>query len=97
MILRFTSDSPEYLYWEWKGGPQGGNFAIGSKMGRASHKAGEDEIFQVLITLDFAKRMANGAFKVGSVLGDGSGRFTYNVNPHFTKGDITGTMVRYER
>jgi hypothetical protein len=95
--ITFTSAHPQYLYWEWKGGPHGGNFSIGVKMGRASHKAGEDEIFQVLITLDLAKRMANGAFRVGSVLGNGSGRLTYDVNPHFKKGDITWTVVRYER
>ncbi len=95
--IKFTSDNPQYLYWEWNGGPHGGDFSIGSKMGRASHKAGEDEIFQVLITLDFAKRMADGAFKVASVLGNGSGKLKYNVNPHFKAGDITWTVVRYER
>ncbi len=93
--ILFTSDNPEYLYWEWRGGPQGGDLQIGSKMGRASHKAGEDEIFQVLITLYLAKRLAGGYFKVGSVLGEGAGKLTYDVNPHFKKGDITWTVVRY--
>jgi hypothetical protein len=95
--ILFTSDNPQYLYWEWNGGPQGGDFSIGSKMGRASHKAGEDEIFQVLITLDFAKRMADGAFKLASERGNGSGKLKYNVNPHFKAGEITWTVVRYER
>lgn len=94
--IQFTSDNPQYLYWEWNGGPHGGDMTIGSKMGRASHKAGEDEMFQVLITLHYAKRQANGYFAVGSVLPEGSGELTYNVNPHFQKGPITWTVVRYE-
>ena len=93
--ILFTSDSPEYLYYEWKGGPHGGDLSIGSKMARASHKAGEEEYFQVLITLDYVQRLAGGNFKVGSVLKEGSGRLTYNVNPHFEKGAITWTVVRY--
>lgn len=94
-VILFTSASAEHLYWEWKGGPQGGDLQIGVKMGRASHKEGEDEIFQVLINLFFAKRLAGGYFKVGSVLGEGAGKLTYDVNPHFKKGDITWTVVRY--
>jgi hypothetical protein len=95
--IKFTSDSPEHLYYEWNGGAHGGNLSIGGKMGRASHKAGEDEIFQVLIFLDYVRRLANGSFKVGSVLNEGTGRLTYNVNPHFKAGDITWTATRYER
>jgi hypothetical protein len=93
--IKFTSDNPQYLYWEWKGNARGGDISIGSKMGRASHKAGEDEYFQVLIKLFYARRLANGTFKVASTLDEGAGKLTYNVNPHFKAGDITWTVVRY--
>jgi hypothetical protein len=79
--VKFTSDNAEYLYWEWRGNASGGNFAIGSKMKRASHKAGEDEMFQVLISLLFCKRLA--------------GKLTYRVSPHFEKGDITYNIRAY--
>jgi hypothetical protein len=94
--IKFTSDNPQYLYFEWKGGPQGGDLQIGSKMGRASHKAGEDETFQVLITLLDVKRIPAGKFKLGSADGEGTGTLAYNVEPHFKKGDITWMVVRYE-
>ena len=93
--IKFTGDNPEYLYWEWRGNAKGGDFSIGSKMGRASHKAGEDEYFQILITLLFCKRTAGGTFKIASVLNEGAGKLTYNANPHFEKGDITYTIVAY--
>ncbi len=95
--IKFTSDNPQYLYWEWSGGPHGGDLSIGSKMGRASYKEGEDTYFQVLITLRFIKRQANGTWKVGSVLPDGAGELTYRVDPDFEKGAITWEVVRYER
>jgi hypothetical protein len=94
--IKFTSDHPEYLYWEFsQPNAHGGVLKIGSKMGRASHKEGEDTIFQVLITLYNVKRQAGGRFAVGGVLDEGAGKLTYNVDPHFEKGDITWTVVRY--
>lgn len=95
--IKFTSDNPKYLYWEWKGGDPGGILYIGSKMGRASHKAGEEEIFQILITLSGVKRFADGKFKVASSGDEGSGKLKYDVNPHFKAGAITWSVVRYER
>lgn len=52
-------------------------------MGRASHKAGQDSIFQVLMILSSVKRDANGCFHIPGSNGDGTGLLTYNVNPHF--------------
>ena len=93
-LITFTSDNPQYYYYVWIGGPQGGTLQIGSKMGRASHKAGEDEIFQVLITCVMIRRDANGYFRAGSS-GEGDGLLTYNVNPHFTKGAMRWSVVTY--
>ncbi|WP_439497245.1 hypothetical protein [Bosea sp. (in: a-proteobacteria)] len=44
--ISFTSDSKEHLYWEWKS-ESPATMLIGSKTPRASHKAGEEEYFQV--------------------------------------------------
>ena len=71
-------------------------------MGRASHKAGEDEFFQVLMKLDGAKRTAASRFQPASVLGEGTGTITYGVGApgggrYFSAGPITWTAVRYER
>ncbi len=95
--IKFTSDNPQYLYWEWQAMEPGGVLTIGSKMGRASHKAGEDEYYQILITLLGVKRNADGKFKVASAAEEGDGKLTYNVNPHFKAGAITWGVVRYER
>jgi len=95
--IKFTSDHPQYLSWEWRGGAHGGDLSIGSKMGRASHKAGEDEIFSVMILLKLVRREACGTFKVGSVLKTGAGNLTNGVNPHFNKGAIEWSVNRYER
>jgi hypothetical protein len=85
----FTTDNPEHYYFEWRG-PHGGPLRIGVKMNSpSSHKQGEKPYFQVLITLDHAKRTAGSHFEVTSVMDEkGTGSLTYNVNPHFTKGDI---------
>ena len=96
--IKFTHDSKEYLYWEWKSEAPA-TMLIGSKMGRASHKAGEEEYFQVLIKLSNMTRNAQGKFggaaaKAGD--GSGAGALTYDVNPYFKKGAITWTIVRYE-
>ena len=93
--IKFTSDNPQYLFWQWVGGPQGGLLQIGSRMGRASHKAGEDSIFQVLMTLSTVKRDANGYFHVPGSNGDGTGLLTYNVNPYFKSGAIEFSVIRY--
>ncbi|CAN7547434.1 hypothetical protein LJR090_004624 [Bosea sp. LjRoot90] len=95
--IKFTSDAKEYLYWEWKS-ESPATMLIGSKMGRASHKAGEDEYFQVLITLTNMTRNSEGRFggaasKAGA--GAGKGTLTYNVNPYFVKGAIDWTVVAY--
>src|SRR5438105_718869 len=47
--IKFTSDHPKYLYWEWKSTDPGGSLNIGTKMGRASHKTGEEgQVFDTL-------------------------------------------------
>jgi len=94
--IKFTSDNPQYYYWEWHG-PHAGAISIGTKMGRGSHKAGEETMFQVLINLLFARRMANGKFQVGGVLPNGGGLLTYNVKPHFFAGPILWSPTQYER
>lgn len=94
-MIKFTSDNPQYLFWQWAGGPAGGLMRIGSKMGRGSHKAGEEEMFQVLITLSSVKRDANGYFHLSASSGEGTGLLAYNVNPHFKSGVIEFSVVRY--
>jgi hypothetical protein len=94
--IKFTSDNPKHLYFEWKGGPQGGELQIGSKMDRASHKAGEEETFQVLMTLLDVKRIPAGKFKLDAAGGEGAGTLANNLDPHFKKGGITWMVVRYE-
>jgi hypothetical protein len=93
-LIKFTSDNEQYLYWLYNGGPNGGVLQIGSKMGRASHKAGEDEIFHVFIRCFMMRRDAQGHFH-GSGDHDGEGLLTYNVNPHFVKGAFGWSVVRY--
>lgn len=93
--IKFTSDNPQYFYWEWRG-PHSGTLSLGVKMGRASHRDDEKEIFQILITLYQVRRTAMGYFEIASVIKPGAGKLTYNVNPHFTAGDILWTPVRYE-
>lgn len=94
--IKFTSDSKEYLYWEWKS-ESPATMLIGSKMARASHKAGEEEYFQVLITLTDMRRNSEGRFGGAGNEGAGSGKgiLTYNVNPYFEKGAIGWTVVAY--
>ncbi|MEI6706534.1 MAG: hypothetical protein WCK96_05285 [Methylococcales bacterium] len=92
--IKFTSDNSKYLYWLWN--PMR-ILNIGSKMNRASHKAGEEEIFQTFITLFGVERLANGKFRVASSDGVGSGILRYNVNPHFKAGAITWSVERYLR
>ncbi len=99
----FTSVNPQYYYWEWRG-PHQADINIGVKMGRASHKEGEDEIFQVLITLYNARRLATGKFEAGTLLRKkfagyevplGGGRLMNNVGSDFTAGSINWTMTSY--
>ncbi|RXT44594.1 hypothetical protein B6S44_27570 [Bosea sp. Tri-44] len=94
--IRFTSDSKEHLYWEWKS-ESPATMLIGSKMPRASHKAGEEEYFQILITLTGIRRNAEGKFRGGGSQGAGSGKgvLTYNISPYFVKGAIEWTVVAY--
>lgn len=95
--IKFTSDAKEHLYWEWKSEAPA-TMLIGSKMARASHKAGEEEYFQVLITLTKVTRNSEGKFggapsKAGA--GEGTGILTYDVSPYFKKGAIIWTIVVY--
>ena len=90
--VKFTSVHPDHLYWEWRGDARGGVVSIGSKMGRASHKAGETEIFDVYITLNYAKLLAGARIAVNGPLDFGAGRLTNNAKPHFEKGEITWTV-----
>jgi hypothetical protein len=95
--IKFTSDAKEHLYWEWKSEAPA-TMLIGSKMARASHKAGEEEYFQVLITLTKVTRNSEGKFggapsKAGA--GEGIGTLTYDVGTYFKKGAITWTIVAY--
>ncbi|WP_332691313.1 hypothetical protein [Bosea sp. (in: a-proteobacteria)] len=94
--IKFTSDSKEHLYWEWKAEAPA-TMLIGSKMARASHKAGEEEFFQVLITLNQVQRNSEGRFSGSGKEGAGSGKglLTYNVSPYFEKGAIVWTVVAY--
>lgn len=93
--IKFTSDNPQYYYWEWVGAHVG-VLSIGSKMGRASHREDEKEIFQVLIALYGVIRAESGKFEViAGSNGEGIGNLTYNVNPHFEKGNIFWTPTRY--
>jgi hypothetical protein len=87
--VKFTDDHPDHLYWEWRGDARGGVVSIGSKMGRASHKAGETEIFDVYIILNYAKVLAGGRIAITGGFDFGAGRLNQNRNPHFTKGEIT--------
>jgi hypothetical protein len=89
--IKFTGDNPQYLYWQWDGGPHGGDLSISSKMGRASHKAGEDEVITVYIKLSQVKRLANGRFE-----GEGSGKLTYRIGSDFKAGDIAWSVNRYD-
>ncbi len=100
----FTSSSKEYWYWKWTG-PHVGTIEIGVKMGRASHREDEKEIFQVLITLYRARRTAGSRWEVTGVIRKGSGELsypvgagtlTYNVGNDFVKGDILWSVTRYE-
>lgn len=87
--IKFTSDNPEYLYWEFR--QLSRLLLIGSKMGRASHKAGEDEIFQVLITLFGVMRLGDDRFKPAS--GDeGEGLLAYRVGDDFSAGKIAWSV-----
>ncbi len=97
----FTSDNPQYWYWEWRG-PHSGSIQIGTKMGRASHKEGEDEIFQVLITLRNARRTAGSRFEPITTITDpktdqkiGSGFLTYNAGNDYVKGEILWRVLSY--
>lgn len=94
--IKFTSASKEYLYWEWKS-ESPATMLIGSKTPRASHKAGEEEDFQVLITLTGMRRNAAGKFGGSGSQGAGGGKgiLTYNVSPYFEKGAIEWTIVAY--
>lgn len=94
--IRFTSYSKEHLYWEWKS-QSPATMLIGSKTPRASHKAGEEEDFQVLIMLIGIRRNAEGKFGGSGSQGAGSGKgiLTYNVSPYFEKGAIEWTVVAY--
>ncbi|MGE7471349.1 hypothetical protein ACQKLX_18040 [Bosea sp. NPDC003192] len=94
--IRFTSDSKEYLYWEWKS-ESPATMLIGSKMPRASHKAGEEEYFQALITLTGMRRNSEGKFRGSGSQGAGSGKgiLTYDVGDYFKKGAIEWTVVAY--
>ncbi|WID99271.1 hypothetical protein QO058_14115 [Bosea vestrisii] len=94
--ISFTSDSKEYLYWEWKS-ESPATMLIGSKTPRASHKAGEEEYFQVLITLTGLRRNSEGKFggSGSQDAGSGKGILTYNVSPYFEKGAIEWTVVAY--
>ncbi len=96
--IKFTSASKEHLHWEWKSDAPA-TMLIGPKMARGSHKAGEEEDFQILITLTNMTRNSEGKFggaAAKSGAGSGTGTLTYNVNPYFTKGAIIWTIVRYE-
>src|SRR5947199_538679 len=55
MIL-FTSANKQWLYWEWTGGPHGGDLSIGVKMKSASHREDQEDYFQVLMVLSGAQR-----------------------------------------
>jgi len=92
-----TSWSNEHLAWSWDKSKYGGLFDIGIDSERGSHKEGEERDFQSLVTLQKAKRLANGKFQVASDDGKGEGWLVNNVNPHFTKGVVEWTVTRYER
>ncbi|HMO81400.1 MAG TPA: hypothetical protein PKD24_11475 [Pyrinomonadaceae bacterium] len=94
-LIAFTSSSREYLGFTWIGGAWGGILNIGVHGNRGSHKAGEELLVQNLIVLDNVQRTANGEFKVGGVLGYGVGSLQYNINPHFTAGNISWTLGPY--
>ena len=94
--VKLTDDHPDHLYWEWRGDARGGVASIGSKMGRASHKAGETEIFDVYITLQYAKLLAGGKIAVSGALDFGPGNLPNNRRPHFEKGEITWTAEEDE-
>ncbi len=100
----FTSSSKEYWYWKWKG-PHAGTLEIGVKMGRASYREDEKEVFQVLISLDRVRRTADSRWEVDGVIKRGSGELsykvgtgtlTYNVGSDFVKGGIIWSVTRYE-
>ncbi len=94
--IRFTSAHNDHLYWQWSSTAPS-VMTIGVKMARASHRSDEKEDYQILITLNNVSRSSNGQFggagKNGA--GSGSGLLTYDVNPHFKKGAIEWTVVRY--
>jgi hypothetical protein len=84
--IQLTSANPEYFFWEY--------FSLsnilyaGTKMGRGSHKAGEETLTDALVTLLGVMRGADGTFKAPS---GREGKGTLNTDwakPEFTKGDI---------
>lgn len=88
----FSTDNPEHYYYEWRG-PHAGTIRIGIKMNSpSSHKQGEEPYFQVLITLNRARRTSMSRYDATLAQNPrGNGSLTYNVNPHFAKGQILYT------
>lgn len=94
-VIQFTGDNPQYLFWQWVGGPAGGLLRIGTRMPRAFYKDRGEENFQILITLNEVRREANGYFQFAASGGKGSGLLTNSVKPHFKSGTIDVSVVRY--
>ena len=88
----FTTDNKEHYYFEWRG-PHAGPIKIGVKMNSpSSHKQGEEPYFQILITLNRARRTSSSEFDATFAQNPrGTGLLTYNVSGHFAKGEILWT------
>ena len=84
--IQFTSVHPEHLYFEYLS--LSNILYVGTKMGRASHKAGEEVSIDVIVTCLGVMRGADGTFKAASGK-EGKGMLATDwAKPHFTKGDI---------